>query len=269
MDIFGFLHLSFVDVIDVLAVALIIYFIFRWIRESAAVNIFFAIILLLVMQVIASALDMKLMSKLLNTFIDVGAIALIVIFQPEIRHFLIKFGNNSNTVRHGRKLLDKLLGITDKTIGSVELEELKTAVGQMSDSRTGALIVIARHDSLNSVIETGDALDAGVQSRLLLNLFFKNSPLHDGAVIISGSRIVAARCTLPITSRTDIPAEYGMRHKAAIGITEDTDAQVIVVSEETGHISWVENGEIRRVRGSGELDALLSGNKPDGESGNQ
>jgi len=266
MDIFGFMHLSFVDVIDVLAVALIIYFIFRWIRESAAVNIFIAIILLLVIQVVASAMDMKLLSKFLNTFIDVGAIALIVIFQPEIRHFLIKFGNNSETLRRGRNLFDKLLGVKENRLGSTDLEELKSAVKDMSDSKTGALIVISRRDSLSSIIETGDTIDAGIQSRLILNLFFKNSPLHDGAVVIKNSRIVAARCTLPITDRTGIPARYGMRHKAAIGISEETDAQVIVVSEETGDISWVENGDIRRIKDVAELDTLLGGARPEPEN---
>ena len=133
----------------------------------------------------------------------------------------------------------------------------------MSEDKTGALIVIARKASLDQIMNTGDRIDAAIHRRLILNLFFKNSPLHDGALIISGERIAAARCTLPITERTDIPAYFGMRHKAAIGITEETDADAIVVSEETGNISFVKSGVVTPIRNINELKLLL--NTPDGE----
>lgn len=128
----------------------------------------------------------------------------------------------------------------------------------MSEDKTGALIVIAHKSPLDDIISTGDRIDAGIHRRLIMNLFFKNSPLHDGAMVIVGNRIVAARCTLPITERTNIPANYGMRHKAAIGITEETDANVIVVSEETGNISFVKEGQVTPIQNINELKLLLS-----------
>lgn len=127
----------------------------------------------------------------------------------------------------------------------------------MSADKTGALIVFPRKDSLDFIVETGDIVDAKVTRRLIMNIFFKNSPLHDGAMIISADRIVAARCTLPITGRSDIPAHYGMRHKAAIGISEETDADVVVVSEETGGISFVRGGNIKSINNINELKLLL------------
>jgi DNA integrity scanning protein DisA with diadenylate cyclase activity len=128
----------------------------------------------------------------------------------------------------------------------------------MSEEKTGALIVIAHTTPLDDILSTGDRIDASIHRRLIMNLFFKNSPLHDGALVISGDRIIAARCTLPITERTDIPANYGMRHKAAIGITEETDAEVIVVSEETGRISFVKSGVVTPITNINELKLLLN-----------
>jgi DNA integrity scanning protein DisA with diadenylate cyclase activity len=130
----------------------------------------------------------------------------------------------------------------------------------MSASKTGALIVIRRGNSLDEVIATGDTIDADIVNRLILNIFFKNSPLHDGAMVISGNRIVAARCTLPITERTDLPAHYGMRHKAAVGLSEQTDADVVVVSEQTGQVSFVHGGTITPVDDFNTLKKLLQGN---------
>ena len=143
--------------------------------------------------------------------------------------------------------------VAEKTV-----EEIVEACRVMGEQKTGALIVIPGQDSLQYIIETGDRLDAMVSRRLILNLFFKNSPLHDGAMIVRGDRIVAARCTLPITSRTDIPASFGMRHKAAIGITEESDATVVVVSEETGRISYVREGKLRVIENTYDLKLLLS-----------
>ena len=128
---------------------------------------------------------------------------------------------------------------------------------RMSESKTGALIVIQRNAPLEDIISTGDKIDAAIHRRLIMNLFFKNSPLHDGAIVISGNRIVAARCTLPITQRKNIPAYYGMRHKAAIGITEETDAEVIVVSEETGNIAFIKEGKVTKINNINELKLLL------------
>lgn len=257
LEIFGFLKFSVTDMLDILLVALLIYFIFRWIRDSAAMNIFTAVISIYVLRVIADALKMKLVSALLGTFIDVGVLAVIVIFQPEIRHFLMRFGSGSGLGVKTRRFLNRFLGNEDKPMDNVAVKEITEACRSMSEQKTGALIVIPHQISLDYVVETGDRIDTLINRRLIMNLFFKNSPLHDGAVIIDNHHIVAARCTLPITERTDIPARYGMRHKAAIGITEETDADVIVVSEETGEISFGHGGTLTEIKNINELKLKL------------
>ena len=257
LAIFGFLDLSFTDILDILLVALIIFSVFRWLKDSAAMNIFLTIIFIYVLMVVVDALHMKMMSKLVSTFIDVGVLALIVIFQPEIRHFMMKFGAGAKIGSKTRTVVNTLLGLSKGTMDNSTVNEITEACRTMSEQKTGALIVIPHEININYIIETGDKIDALVSRRLLLNLFFKNSPLHDGAVIISGDRVVAARCTLPITDKTDIPAKFGMRHKAAIGISEETDADVIVVSEETGDVSFVKQGNVTKVNNLNELKLLL------------
>ena len=257
LAIFGFLDLSFTDILDILLVALIIFSVFRWLKDSAAMNIFLTIIFIYVLMVVVDALHMKMMSKLVSTFIDVGVLALIVIFQPEIRHFMMKFGAGAKIGSKTRTVVNKLLGLSKGTMDNSTVNEITEACRTMSEQKTGALIVIPHEININYIIETGDKIDALVSRRLLLNLFFKNSPIHDGAVIISGDRVVAARCTLPITDKTDIPAKFGMRHKAAIGISEETDADVIVVSEETGDVSFVKQGNVTKVNNLNELKLLL------------
>lgn len=257
LDIFGFLNLGFIDILDILMVAFIIYMIFHWIRGSAAMNIFLALLILFVIRIIVAALNMKMMSALMGALLDVGLLALIIIFQPEIRHFLIKLGSNYGIARGGHSFFNKILGIKEEKLDLAAVKEITEACRSMSEQKTGALIVIPHKTPLDYVIETGDKIDANINRRLLMNLFFKNSPLHDGAVIISDDRIVAARCTLPITDRTDIPASFGMRHKAAIGISEESDADVIVVSEETGHIVFVNGGKVTLINNINELKLLL------------
>jgi uncharacterized protein (TIGR00159 family) len=163
----------------------------------------------------------------------------------------LRLGNKFNG--RGSSFLNKIFGSKDASIKLVELDELTQACRKMSETYTGALIVLAHTSSLEFVIETGDIIDAKINRRLIENLFFKNSPLHDGAVIIANNRIVAARCTLPITENPNIPANYGMRHRAATGMTENSDASVIVVSEETGNISFVKDGVIRTMSSITEL----------------
>ena len=257
VSIFGFLQLSLVDLLDILMVALIIYFLIRLIRNSSAMNIFLALIFLLVVQVVVTALGMKMMSVIMNTLLDVGVLAIIVIFQPEIRHLLNRIGSRTGITRRTGEIFNRILGIKEEPMGSAAVQEITEACRTMSAQKTGALIVIPHRNPLTDIIETGDRIDADINRRLILNLFFKNSPLHDGAMIISGNRIVAARCTLPITARTDIPASFGMRHKAAIGISEESDADVIVVSEETGNISFVNAGVLTPIQNMNELKLKL------------
>lgn len=246
LQILSFLDFSPTDVLDILLVALFIYFGFHWIKDSSALNIFIAIILLILLRSVVMLLGMTLMSALMGTILDVGVLALIIIFQPEIRHFLTRIGSKS-----------RLFRMKNKQMTDNDVNEIVEACLIMSEQKTGALIVIPHRTPLQNIVETGDVVDALVSRRLIMNLFFKNSPLHDGAVIISKDRIVAARCTLPITNRTDIPPQFGMRHKAAIGISEESDAEVIVVSEETGGISHIREGKITKVSGKNELKNLL------------
>ena len=255
----GFLEMSLADILDIILLGLIIFFMFRWIKGSSAMSIFVAIVSLYLIRVVVGAFNMRLMTAILDMILDVGVVALIVIFQPEIRKFLIRLGNRYMSSAKGQEILNRVLGKGNKTgsASSEEVNDLTEACRRMSEEKTGALIVIAHNNPLEDIISTGDKIDARIHRRLIMNLFFKNSPLHDGAIVISGGKIVAARCTLPITEKT-VPARYGMRHKAAIGITEETDADAIVVSEETGRISFVKAGEVTPISNINELKLLLN-----------
>ena len=255
---FDFLQIKVADILDILLLGIIIFLVFRWLKGTSAMSIFVAIVSLYMIRVIVGAFGMRLMCAIMDMILDVGVLAIIVIFQPEIRKFLIRLGNRYMNNAKGRAIIDKLTGRKSTQMSaSEEVNNLAEACRRMSEDKTGALIVIAHKNTLDDIISTGDRIDAGIHRRLIMNLFFKNSPLHDGAVVIAADRIVAARCTLPITERTDIPANYGMRHKAAIGITEETDADVVVVSEETGSISFVKAGKVTKINNINELKLLL------------
>ncbi len=256
---FDFIQMSFTDILDIILLGLIIFVAFRWLRGSSAVSIFVAIVSLYLIRVLVSALNMRLIEAILNMVLDVGVLAFIVIFQPELRKFLTRLGNRYMRNPKGRAIVDRILGRKKSNAEyGEEVNNITEACSRMSESKTGALIVIAHNTALDDIINSGDRINANIHRRLILNLFFKNSPLHDGALVISGDKIVAARCTLPITERTDIPANYGMRHKAAIGITEETDADAIVVSEETGKISFVSGGEVTPITNINELKLKLT-----------
>jgi uncharacterized protein (TIGR00159 family) len=258
LGIFGFLSFGWADILDILMVAGLIYFLLRSLRgDSTVLNIVLTLTFLLVLQAVVSALNMRMMTALLGALLDVGVLALIILFQPEIRHMLNRFALQSGIARRSGQLFNRLLGIKEEKLGSHSAEELGEAVRAMSAEKTGALIVIQHESSLDEYMETGDRFEADINRRLIMNIFFKNSPLHDGAMIIVGDHIAAARCQLPMTNRTDIPAHYGMRHRAAIGLSEDTDADILVVSEETGNVSFVRGGEIHTVQDMKELRQLL------------
>ena len=223
-------------------------------------SIFVAIVSLYVIRVLVSAFNMRLMTAMMDMVLDVGVLALIVIFQPEIRKFLIRLGNRYMNSSRGRAIINRILGKDTQTAisNNEAINDLTEACRRMSEEKTGALIVIAHKNPLEDIISTGDRIDAAIHRRLIMNLFFKNSPLHDGALVITGNRITAVRCTLPITENKNIPANYGMRHKAAIGITEESDADVVVVSEETGKISFVKAGQVTSIQNINELKLLLT-----------
>ncbi|MEG1935399.1 MAG: diadenylate cyclase, partial [Rikenellaceae bacterium] len=212
---------------------------YRLIRGTAAIYIFIAIAAIYLLWIVVKALNMELISTLLGQIIGVGMIALVVVFQQEIRQFLLFMGSKYFSVFTRRF---KTSIHENEDLGYID--EIVTSCKHMSANRTGALIVFARKNGLNIVQSSGDVIDARTSHRLIETIFFKNSPLHDGAMIILNGKVTAARCVLPTTDRTDIPASLGMRHRAAIGISEQTDAVVVVVSEQTGNISYVEAGII-------------------------
>lgn len=249
---FDFIDISFIDVLDVLMVGLLIYWLIRVVRGTSATGIFLGILLIYVIWIASRALGMKLLSFILGQVLGVGVVALLVIFQPEIRRFLLRISSRTTAAQKG---VFKRLFRQAKSGGmaSLELEELTAACRKMSETKTGALIVLRHGSALGDILDTGDEIDARISRRLIENIFFKNSPLHDGAMILSESRILSARCTLPITQRQDIPAHYGMRHRAALGLGEISDASIVVVSEETGDISFVQEGIIKTMGSISEL----------------
>jgi uncharacterized protein (TIGR00159 family) len=252
-----FIDFSYIDILDILMVTFILYQVYKLIKGTAALNIFIAVILFYVVYLLVKALKMELMSMILGQFIGVGVIALIILFQQEIRRFLLHVGTTYIN-RSRNSILRRFFSSKDSAKSrTVIAQTIADACTNMAKKNTGALIVIGHISSLQIYVETGDIIDAQISVRLLENIFFKNAPLHDGAIIILNNRIYAARCVLPASENMDIPAYFGMRHRAALGITEITDAVVVVVSEETGRISYVENGKIESNITPDRLKSLL------------
>lgn len=250
-----FISIRILDVIDIILVAFLLYQLYRLIRGTVAINIFGGIALLYMVWLVVQALNMELLSNILGQVLGVGVIALIVVFQQEIRKFLLLIG--SRYVNKNLFTLQNLFGRRKEVKRAVNIEAIVQACANMSESKTGALIVIARRSEAEPYAQTGDLIDAATSSRLLQNIFFKNSPLHDGAVIIVDDRIYAARCVLPVSENLNLPPQYGLRHKAAIGLSEVTEALVVLVSEETGKISAARNGKIRYGITPEELNSYL------------
>ncbi len=254
---FDFIKLEIIDVIDIFLVGVLIYQAYKLIRGTAALNIFTGILVFYFIWLVVKALQMDLLSAILGQIIGVGVLALIILFQQEIRRFLLRLGTRYIDSRQSLRVARFLFGSAAESITNEVLKEITQACGRMSETKTGALIVISKSSSLEFIAESGDRLDARVSRRLIENIFFKNAPLHDGAMIITNDKIIAARCTLPISENLSIPAHFGMRHRAAVGITELSDAVVIVVSEERGDISLVNNGEIKKMNSISELRASI------------
>ncbi len=257
------IKIELIDVIDIVLVGVLIYQAYKLIKGTAAFNIFTGIIVFYFIWLIVKALHMDLLSAILGQVIGVGVLALIILFQQEIRRFLLRLGTKYMDSRRNMRILGALFNKREKGLSLEALGELTHACRRMSETKTGALIVLAQKSSLEFIVDTGDRLDAVINRRLIENIFFKNAPLHDGAMVISDDKIVAARCTLPITENLNIPPRYGMRHRAAVGVTEVTDSVVIVVSEETGGISFVQNGEIKPVNSISELRLAIENSYPD------
>lgn len=238
----GFIHIGIIDIIDIVAVAVLMYYLYRMAKGTSAPSIITGVIVIYVVWVVTKALNMELLSSILGNIIGVGVIALIVVFQPEIRQFLQTIGLRRN--KQNNLFFRKIFG-GERVDEKIDVTPIVKAVTDMSESKTGALIVIQQETDLTFIADTGIAIDAQTSVPLIENIFFKNSPLHDGAMIIHENRIVAAKCILPST-RSKVPKSYGMRHRAALGMSETSDAIVLVVSEETGGVSIAQDGEIKR-----------------------
>ena len=254
---FGFLDITLVDIIDIFVVALIMFQVYRLTRGTNALRIVVGILIIYLLWIVTRVLNMELLSMILGQIIGVGVIALIIVFQQEIRRFLILLGTQYTNRRVSfMARLFRPRGRKVKVVGQEWIDTVVGACADMAKTKTGALIVIARKVNLLPFIEQGERIDALISASLIKNIFFKNSPLHDGAMVIADDRIAAARCVLPSTER-EVPMEFGMRHRAALGASEITDALVIVVSEERGTISIARKGHISRDISPSHLQVLL------------
>lgn len=255
-----FITFGITDAIDILLVAIILYLAYNLVKGTAAINIFVGLALIYFAYIVIKAFDLELLSSILGKFVNVGVIAVMIVFQQEIRKFLLYLGSNEFIRNRNWRGLFKLSASSLEEETPIDIDAIADACFNMSKTKTGALIVIGRRSDLKFFISSGDYVDSGLNARMLENIFFKNSPLHDGAVIILDNRIVAARCVLPVTERENFPAHFGMRHRAAVGITENTDAIAVTVSEQTGAVSLTVHGEIKADLGHDQLVFLLEKN---------
>lgn len=245
-----------IDFLDILLVALLLYYIYRLMKASSAANIFSGIMVLILVWILVSQIfEMRLLGGILDKIVNMGALALIILFQEEIRHFFSSIGTRSH-MGFIMRLLGRKRG-TDNAQRE-EIMPIVMACLSMSKQKVGALIVIERQVALREVIETGDTINADINQRLIENIFFKNSPLHDGAMVISHKRIKAAGCILPVAHDNDIPKSLGLRHRAALGISQKSDCLAIIISEETGGISVARNGEFHLRLTAEELESRLT-----------
>lgn len=253
LAVFNFLEFKIVDFVDIFLVALLLYQLYRLLKGTAAMKIFLGIIAVYFIWKTVDLLEMELLSEIFGQFISVGVIALLVVFQPEIRKFLLMLGT-PNFLKKRKFLFWKVF---ENETQKMNIDAVVEACKKMSTTLTGALIVISRQNELSEYVETGEKLDARISSELLENIFFKNSPLHDGAIIISNNRIQAARCILPVSANQNLPPDLGLRHRAALGITENTDAIAIIVSEQTGYVSVCIEGKLKRNIKPSQLKSML------------
>ncbi|MCI2229062.1 diadenylate cyclase CdaA [Polaribacter sp. MSW13] len=235
-----FIEFSLLDVLDILLVAILLYYIYKLLKGTVAINIVIGIAFIFLIWKITQALKMEMLSGILGYLLSGGVIALIIVFQQEIRKFLLMIGTTNFTNK--RSFLKQLKFLQTEITTEIDTDVILEACKNLSKTKTGALIVIERTNSLDFLINTGDRMNASVNEAILQSIFYKNSPLHDGAIIIRDNFIVATRVVLPISDSTRIPARFGLRHRAAIGVSEKTDAACLLVSEETGEISYIKDG---------------------------
>ncbi|MBR1465730.1 MAG: diadenylate cyclase CdaA [Bacteroidaceae bacterium] len=244
------------DAIDIIAVAFLLYYFYKLMKDSGSLHTFYGILIFVVLWIIVSPiLEMKLMGTIFDKLVSVGVLALIILFQEDIRRFFLTLGSN-NQFGVFRKIFSKK---KTKSEENPAIMQIVRACGFMSKNNIGALIIIEQNMSLSDIVHRGEVLDANINAQLIKNIFFKNSPLHDGAMVIRNNRISAAACILPVSHNTDISKDYGLRHRAALGITQQSDAVAIAVSEETGLITIAQRGKfVKQGANQEELESYLT-----------
>ncbi len=256
-----FLSFGLTDAIDILLVAIMLYQLYKMVKGTAAVNVFIGLALIYIVWIVVRAFELKLLGSILGKFINVGVIAVMVVFQQEIRKFLLYIGSNEFLKNKNWKTI---FSFTNQSAASsrfvLDADAVINACFNMSESKTGALIIVSRKSDLKFYVNTGEVVDSALTDKMLENIFYKNSPMHDGAVIIKDNRIIAARCVLPVTEKENFPSHFGMRHRAAVGLTETTDALAITVSEQTGNVSITIGGEINSNLNRDKLRYLIEKN---------
>lgn len=246
---------GFKDAIDIILVAMLLYYVWRLMKSSGSLNIFYGILVFIVTWIVVSqVLEMKLLGSIFDKLVSVGVLALIILFQEEIRRFFLTLGSQRRLNAIARFFIKKMPSENDE---DQQIMRIVLACDNMSKNMTGALIIIEQEMSLMDIIKSGETIDANISTELIKNIFFKNSPLHDGAMIISRNRIMAAGCILPVSHNLNIPKELGLRHRAALGITSQSDAIAVIVSEETGAISVAQGGVLHLKMAINELESYL------------
>ena len=248
-------RLNVLSIVDIVLVVLLLYYFYKWMKASHSANIFVGILFFIITWFfVTHVFEMRLLGGIMDQLINVGTLALVVLFQDEIRYFLSNLGN--------RRFMDSLRRFFGKKKeGKVQREEIMPIVMaclSMSKQHVGALIVIEGRMAMDDLVDTGDRINADIDQRLIENIFFKNSPLHDGAMIISKKRIKAAGCILPVSHDNDIPKALGLRHRAALGISQKNDSLTIIISEETGNISIAHEGKFNLRLSAEELERALT-----------
>jgi len=256
LNVTDFIDFSFTDAIDIVLVALLLFSLYRLVKGTVAINIFIGIVIIYLIWRLTDLLNMDVLSNLLGKFISVGFFALIVVFQQEIRKFLLLIGSSNFTNR--RNIIRYFRFLNQVQLESdLNFDVLLESCKEMAAQKTGAIIVLQRNNALDFLISKENRADMTLSPQLLQTLFFKNSPLHDGAVLLNNNKIVATRVILPVSESQQFPSKYGLRHRAALGITEKTDALVIVISEQTGKITYVKNSEFETLKSVDQLKSLL------------
>jgi len=254
---FDFIDISITDVLDILLVALLLFYLYKLVKGTVAINIFIGIVIIYFIWKITDLLNLDVLSNILGNFISVGFFALIVVFQQEIRKFLLLIGSTNFASRRNVIKYFNFLN-QDKSLLKVNLTVLLSSCEKMALEKTGAIIVLERENSLEFVKETGEKANIELTKEILETIFFKNSPLHDGAIIIKDNFVTATRVVLPVSESSSIPTRFGLRHRAGFGITEKTDALAIVISEQSGKISYIKNGEFYSFKNIDDLRRLLT-----------